>query len=61
MSGFNKRNPRNSFKVVEERNPLPLEIRMRQMSTISSLVTARGVSFGVEMVLREVHRKLGRK
>ena len=26
VSGFNKRNPRNSFKVVEERNPLSLEI-----------------------------------
>lgn len=61
VSGFNKRNPRNSFKVVEKRNSLSLEIWMRKMSPISSLVTMRGVGFRMKMMLRKVHRKLGRK
>ena len=34
---------------------------MRKMSPISSLVTMRGVGFRMKMMLRKVHRKLGRK
>lgn len=34
----------SSFKVVEKRNSLPLEIQMRKMNPVNSLVTMRGVS-----------------